>query len=331
MKRYWVLSQWPAVGAALILGALIGSFLNVVIYRLPRGESVVHPGSHCPKCRAEIPLSWNVPILSWLLLGGRCRFCRASISPRYVIVETLTAVLFGAVVYRFGWTPAAAAYALLTAALVVVTFVDLDCWEIPDEISLPGTALGILFAPWLFDRPWWFGLLGASLGALSLLSVRWLWWLWKRVEGMGLGDVKLLAMTGAFLGAPSLLPTILDAASAGTVVGLLVLAWARFAAPAPSSAEPPAPDADAAAQHPTLPPLDAPAPTPSTDDASPVDAGKTAARPDAPDTEDRDDESDEADWIPPPHAIPFGPFLALGALGYLFFGGVLFRLIFRPL
>ena len=128
---------------AFIFGSIMGSFANVLIHRLPMGLSVVSPGSRCPSCGAGIRWFDNIPILSWFILGGRCRGCKTFISPRYPLVEAMSGVLFAAVVYRFGIQPAAGALALFAWALIVITFIDLDHRIIPDVISLPGTALGL--------------------------------------------------------------------------------------------------------------------------------------------------------------------------------------------
>jgi len=284
----------PLVPVAAVLGALIGSFLNVVIARLPHGENIAYPGSRCSSCHAPIPWYLNLPIVSWLVLRGRCATCKATISPRYPVIEGLTAVLFVACVARFGasWaTPVAWAF---TAALIVITFVDIDIWEIPDEVSFPGIVIGCIARPLVFDVPWWSGIVGASLGGLALWFVRWFYLRFRDVEGMGLGDVKLIAMIGAFVGVGGLLPVILVASIAGTLIGgLLLLLAPRVPADGSATAAP----------------------------AS--DEGATASDP-------REAQSDdEDDWEPPPNAVPFGPFLALGALTELLLGPQIDLVLFR--
>src|SRR5262245_4850937 len=150
---------------AFVLGALVGSFLNVVIHRLPQGMSIIRPRSHCPKCGDMIPGWLNVPIASWIVLRGKCRKCRAPISPRYPLVELLTALLFVAAVSRFGLSLATLAAIIMSCGLIVITFVDIDIWEIPDEISLPGIVIGAALRPFAFGAPWYDGILGAAVGA----------------------------------------------------------------------------------------------------------------------------------------------------------------------
>lgn len=268
----------PLIGVAAILGALIGSFLNVVIARLPHGESIAYPGSNCPHCHDPIPWYLNVPILSWIALRGRCRACKTPISIRYPVVEALTAVLFVAAAVRFGPTWATPVAWLFAGSLVVVTFIDIDIWEIPDEVSLPGIAIGVVLRPLVFDAPWWSGLAGALMGSLALGLIRWFYLRFRGVEGMGLGDVKLIGMIGAFVGVGGLLPVILVASIAGTLIGgaLLLLGPKDGEEPPPASE----PEADASG----------------------------------------DGDEDDEDWEPPANAVPFGPFLALGALAELLLG-----------
>jgi leader peptidase (prepilin peptidase) / N-methyltransferase len=239
-----------ALVVAGVFGACVGSFLNVVIWRLPRGESVAKGRSHCPKCGRMIRWHDNVPVLSWLLLRARCRDCRAPISARYPFVEALTCVLFLLVAHRHPWPdqPAlAATKAAVLAALVAVSFVDVDRREIPDAITKPGIAIGLLVSllvPQLHSSTFLPGLAnrhlasllesaaGVATGAGSLLLVRWLGRLAMGKEAMGLGDVKLLAMLGAFMRPLDVLLVLLVASLAGSVVGgLYVLGRSRRLAP----------------------------------------------------------------------------------------------------
>lgn len=205
---------------AFCLGAIIGSFLNVCIYRIPAGESIVSPASCCPNCQASIRWYQNVPIFSYLVLGGKCASCRMSISIRYPLVEALTGGLFALIFWRFGFLWATPVYWVFVAALVVITFIDLDHQIIPDVISLPGIPVGFLcsFAiPWI---SWTDSLLGVLIGGGSLYLVAAGYVLLTKKEGMGGGDIKLLAMLGAYLGWKAVLPIIFIASLVGSLVGV---------------------------------------------------------------------------------------------------------------
>ena len=203
-----------------VLGTIIGSFLNVCIYRIPAGVSIVTPRSRCPHCETQILWYHNLPILSWLLLKGKCAYCKAEVSVRYLFVEALTGVLFTLFFYRFGFHPVTAIMLVLVATLVVITFIDLDHQIIPDVISLPGIPIGFLlsfFVPWV---SWQESLLGIILGGGSLLAIALGYELLTKKEGMGFGDVKLLAMLGAFLGWTAIFPIIFIGSLLGTLVGV---------------------------------------------------------------------------------------------------------------
>ncbi len=221
-------SQVPIAGFVLALGLLVGSFLNVVIARVPVGLSVVKPRSRCPHCEYMIPSWLNVPVLSWLVLRGKCAKCKAPISIRYPVVELLTGVLFLACFRQLGFTWALLLGMILCASLMAITWIDIDTWEIPDEISLPGIAIGILLRPLAFDVPWYSGLVAAILATVALLGLRWGFSAIRGIEGMGLGDVKLLAMVGAFLGPGALLPVLLAASFSGLIVGIPLMLRERF-------------------------------------------------------------------------------------------------------
>jgi len=206
-------------------GAIIGSFLNVCIARLPDGRSVVSPPSHCPKCQTYLSWYENVPILSYLVLGGRCRTCKIRISPIYPAVEVLTGALAVALFLRLGPTLAFAGYFAFAAALVVITFIDLDHQIIPDVISLPGIVVGLAFSlvsPLVtpFDA-----ILGVLAGGGVLLSVAWLYKTFRGQEGMGGGDIKLLAMIGAFLGWQSIFVTLFVGSVIGSIIGVVVMLY----------------------------------------------------------------------------------------------------------
>ncbi|MGH7165280.1 MAG: prepilin peptidase [Nitrospiraceae bacterium] len=207
-----------------VFGAIIGSFLNVCIHRLPRRESIIWPGSHCPACSAPISPRDNVPIVSYLLLGGRCRACRARISPRYPLVELANAVGYVVILWRFGTGWTALAYALLFSALLVIACVDLAHMIVPDLITLPGIVLGFLLAATVLPVGLVNSLLGILVGGGLLWLLAWASPYLFGKEGMGGGDIKLLAMIGAFLGWKPTLLTVMIAAIVGSVVGLSLIA-----------------------------------------------------------------------------------------------------------
>ena len=211
---------WFLFIAVAMLGAVIGSFLNVCIYRIPAGKSIAFPASHCPVCSA--PLRWyhNVPVISFLLLRGKCAFCNAKISWRYPAVELLNAGLYVLAFWYFGFSPITLVLFLFLSALVVITFIDLDHQIIPDVISLPGIVVGFAcsFAlPWL---TWLDSIYGILLGGGSLLVVAGAYEFLTKKEGMGGGDIKLLAMIGAFLGWKVILPVIFLSSLIGSLVGV---------------------------------------------------------------------------------------------------------------
>ncbi|RLB72703.1 MAG: prepilin peptidase [Deltaproteobacteria bacterium] len=221
---------------AAVFGLVCGSFFNVCIYRIPRDLSIVAPPSHCPKCEHRLPFWLNVPLLTYVLLRGRCYFCREPISVRYPLVELLTGLLFGAAALRFGLTPALARALILIFLLVPVTFIDLEFQIIPDGFSLPGIVIGLAGCWWWGGLvPWWEFLLGAAFGWLSLWLVATGYHCFTGRDGMGGGDLKLLAMLGAFLGCKALLPIILLSSLSGAVIGVGLVLWqgrdGRYAIP----------------------------------------------------------------------------------------------------
>lgn len=249
---------------AFVIGSLVGSFLNVVIHRLPRGESVVSPGSRCPACGKAIRPWHNVPVLGWLWLRGRCRDCGLPISARYPLVELTTAVLFALLAQRFGPSPLAWMWMGFAAALFAAAAIDADHRIIPDEISLGGLALGLTLAPALqvwsgadARAAWIHAGSGALLGGgllwivgfaharlCAVMGRRFEHWpgdddafprpgsldYWTWFPGMGFGDVKLLAMIGAFLGPLGVVQTIVAASAIGLVFGIAWIVARRGAA-----------------------------------------------------------------------------------------------------
>ncbi|MDA8138670.1 MAG: prepilin peptidase [Desulfobacteraceae bacterium] len=212
-----------------IIGLCVGSFLNVCIYRLPAGRSIVRPASACGKCGTAIRWYDNLPIVSYIILRGRCRACGASFSIRYPLVELLTGLSALAVWQHMGGQPQSVIYFLFIAALLTITFIDIDHRIIPDSISLPGIPIGLLFC--LFQlipsMRWLDSLLGILCGGGSLFVVAWTYQLLTGKEGMGGGDIKLLAMIGAFIGWKGVLFTIMASSFIGTLVGVAVMLSTR--------------------------------------------------------------------------------------------------------
>ncbi len=204
---------------SFLLGAAIGSFLNVCIYRIPAGKSIVSPPSSCPGCGANIRFYDNIPLFSYLLLLGKCRRCGARISLRYPLVELLTALFSVLLMYFYGPTLDYLIYFVLLSALITITFIDLDHRIIPNVISLPLIPLGFLAAFVLRDITWLDSLIGIVSGGGSLLLVALSYQALTGEEGMGGGDIKLLAMLGAFIGWQGVLFTIMASSLLGTVIG----------------------------------------------------------------------------------------------------------------
>jgi leader peptidase (prepilin peptidase)/N-methyltransferase len=229
---------------AALAGLLIGSFLNVCIFRLPRDLSVVRPRSFCPAC--EKPIAWhdNIPILSFLLLRARCRHCGEGIPVRYPLVELATAVAFGVCVASFGVSLNALKYCVFSAIMIALIATDIETQILPDEFTLGGTALGLIIAAFVPFPPGlmqillpravshrWVSVSEAALGAAAASGLIWfVGWIFERLrhrEGMGLGDVKMIAMIGAFLGLQATLLTLIVGSVLGSVVGLIYTAIKR--------------------------------------------------------------------------------------------------------
>jgi leader peptidase (prepilin peptidase)/N-methyltransferase len=208
---------------ALLAGCCIGSFLNVVIHRLPAKESLVSPGSHCPHCGTPIELYDNIPILSFLLLGGKCRRCRARISFRYPVVEGLCGALALALMRKYGVHPQFFIEALFVFLLVAIAFIDLDTFLIPDVLSLPGIVAGFATSFFTPRLSWSGSLTGILVGGGVLYLVAIGYQRLRHQEGLGGGDIKLLGMIGAFVGIMGVIFTVLVASVVGTLVGLAVM------------------------------------------------------------------------------------------------------------
>ncbi len=245
-----------------IFGICIGSFLNVCIYRLPESKSIVHPRSACPDCGALIQFYDNIPIFSYIALRAKCRHCGAHISLRYPVIEFISGIFAVGVFLKFGISVEALIYYTFIAALLVITFIDIDHQIIPDVISLPGIPIFFAASFALPNMTFVDSILGILIGGGSLYLVAWLYHLITRKEGMGGGDIKLLAMMGAIIGWKGVLFTIFTASAVGTLAGLAVI----------------------------------------------LKSGKTMKL-----------------------KIPFGPFLAIGAIAFIFFGPQLIAWYFNLL
>ena len=208
---------------AFIFGAVVGSFLNVCICRLPKGESIVFPPSHCPACGFTLPFYDNIPLISWLILRGQCRSCRGPISFRYPLVELISALLTLFLFKRFGLSLPFGILFIFCSAMVVITFIDLDHMIIPDVISLPGIILGFVFSFFIPQLGWMNSLLGILAGGGSLYLVASLYQRFTGKEGMGGGDIKLLAMMGAFFGWKAIPFIIFISALTGSVIGITLM------------------------------------------------------------------------------------------------------------
>lgn len=236
-----------------LFGAVVGSFLNVCICRLPEGVSVVSPPSRCPACGSNIPFYYNIPVIGWFILRGKAACCRVPLSFKYPLVEAITALLAVLLAVKFGYGVELFVYFAFVSALIVVTFIDLKHQIIPDRISLPGIVIGLAVS-WIMPVGIIDSLIGAAFGGGILFAIAAAYLLLTGHDGMGGGDIKLLAMIGAFLGWKGVIVTLLLGSFLGAFVGVIFMAF----------------------------------------------AGKGSKFP-----------------------IPFGPFLAGGALAYLFFGGEL--------
>lgn len=215
--------------AMALLGAFglaVGSFLNVCIHRIPRGESIAWPGSRCPSCGAAIRWFDNIPVLSYVALGGRCRRCRAPIAVKYPLVELAAMLLFLAHAWVIGWQPLLVVRLAFSGALIVLFVIDLEHQMLPNRITLPGIAIGFAASLWLWPG-WRDSLLGILLGAGILWGIAEAYFRVRREEGLGMGDVKMLAMIGAFLGWQQVLVTLVLSSVAGSLVGVALIVAGR--------------------------------------------------------------------------------------------------------
>ncbi|WP_347357053.1 prepilin peptidase [Bdellovibrio sp.] len=204
-----------------VLGAIFGSFGNVIIYRLPREESIVKPRSHCYSCKTPVKWYDNIPIFSWFILRGRCRKCHAKFSFRYPLVELITAVLFALSYHYAGLSWTLLEYLIFVFGLVVCTFIDIDHMILPDEFTLSGIVIGLVGAALNPQREFLDALFGMLMGGGFLWGMAYVYYLLTKNEGMGGGDIKLLAWIGAILGWKAIPFVIMSSAVIGSVIGLI--------------------------------------------------------------------------------------------------------------
>ena len=209
------------------LGAIVGSFLNVCIYRLPRDESILFPPSHCPHCGKPVRLYDNIPIVSYVILRGKCRHCKEAISARYPIVETISGLLSMALVMKYGLTLHLILLLLFVFSLIIITFIDLDYQIIPDILSIPGIFAGICASFFIPMAYWIDSILGILLGGgfLFIIAITYKWVTHR--EGMGGGDIKLLAMVGAWLGWKAIPFILFSSSFIGALIGGISLLLSR--------------------------------------------------------------------------------------------------------
>jgi len=215
--------NWITLFFGFVFGTIVGSFLNVCIHRIPGGKSIIAPSSHCPLCKTPIRFYDNIPLVSFIILKGRCRGCQAPISLRYPLVEFLMGLFSLILLLRYGISTLYAIYFAFFASLTLVSFIDLPHRIIPDVISLPGIVIGLVISFLHPEMSIKDSLIGVLLGGGSLYVVASVYHMVTKREGMGGGDVKLLAMIGAFIGWKGVLFTILCSSFVGSVVGVTLM------------------------------------------------------------------------------------------------------------
>jgi leader peptidase (prepilin peptidase) / N-methyltransferase len=215
-----------AITIVAMFGAIVGSFLNVCVYRLPLQKSVVWPASACTKCQRELLWYENVPVVSWVVLRGRCRTCGTPISIQYPLVEAITAAMFALAWWYYGPGALLASRLLFGCALIVLFAIDFEHHLLPNVITLPGIVIGFAFS--FFTEPGWeASLIGLLAGGGSLYAIAEIYYRLRHEEGLGMGDVKMLAMVGAFIGWKLTLMTLMMASFAGSIVGVILIAAKR--------------------------------------------------------------------------------------------------------
>ncbi|MFT3842508.1 MAG: prepilin peptidase [Myxococcaceae bacterium] len=308
-----------------LLGLVLGSFLNVVIARLPHDQSIVRPGSRCPKCGHALRWYENIPVVSWVIQAGKCRSCKAPISARYMVVELLTGFLFLGCVMRFGFNWSLVQALTLVFVVIPLVFIDAEHWILPFELTLPGLALGVLLRiPGGWDSVET-GLIGAISGFVAFRLLEFIGLAAFKKEALGMGDKYLVAMLGAFLGWKALFPILFFSSVQGSVIGLLRIALTGRAGPGgeKDKKEEQAPETEQPEEEP-------PAPTITWEFAAP---GLSFLRrvvlflwcipfqpiPD----EEKDESGEEVEWEPGASNLPFGPWLGLSGLEVMLFGQML--------
>ncbi len=221
------LPAWVPYAYFAVIGLIVGSFLNVVIHRLPREQSLWKPGSRCPSCEQPVLARDNIPVISYLVLRGQCRHCKNTISWRYPLVEVLTALAFVAAGHHFGFSRASWVAAVFLAALLALAAIDLQHMILPDVITLPGVAVGLLSQLWVPNGSFSQALIGALGGAGALILLINLWYWLREEESMGLGDVNMMAFIGAFLGWRNAMVAMALATASGAAVGLMLMTRGR--------------------------------------------------------------------------------------------------------
>lgn len=212
---------------AAILGLIWGSFFNVCIFRIPQEKSVVRNRSHCRSCHKALKWYHNIPVLSFILLRGKCAFCQSRISIQYPIVEIISSVVFSYLWLVYGWSWSWLFYTVFVSMLLIITVIDLHHMIIPDELSLSGILVGFISVFFTGEMVWWESLLGAALGGGIFLGIAMLYEKMAKQEGLGGGDIKLLAMIGAWLGIQSILVVIVISSALGSIVGISLMLFKR--------------------------------------------------------------------------------------------------------
>lgn len=329
--------EWPPYFETLltvwlfVLGLCVGSFLNVVIARVPQGESIVHPRSRCPKCGHSLAWYENIPLLSWLALRGHCKGCKAPISIRYPLVELLVGLLYLACVRRFGFSWELLSGLVLVSLLVPLTFIDLDHWILPFSLTIPGIVAGVVLAIPRGMSTLQGAVLGAGVGFVTFRLMEYIGWKIFQREALGGGDKFLVALLGAFLSWKALLGILFLSSLQGAVVGMGMIALTGRAGPRTESQPEPGPEGSPGEQAPE------PALTMTWEFTKPgIPLWKRVLLvpwcllvqpiPDEP----KDEAGEEIDWVPGTTNIPFGPWLALAGLEILLLGPWLARVLPGP-